>query len=308
MLFYLQHGGKLRMDHNRAIKWFAPALCLFAAMNLSMAMSLVIWGRYPLWGYRGITLDILTLALGFGLAIKKGSMRWALGAAAAGVSVVVLAVTIVRLAWPSAFLERRPQPYCGLFYFYSKDFDFPNWNEHNVVRTQKEAIMDHPWLWKNRQYVALVLVAIAGFFLEWQFPKLDPWAAFAGPVILTVLLNWMIYATFGIDLINWYPKKKTSVTETPNAPERTDQEIREAFLRRFQRELAESKEPDKPVIGCMCHLMSLRELVGYLERLVNGEKIDTEKVHGLQCYVDTSTIRKVARMNGTDPVTLLDGN
>lgn len=168
--------------------------------------------------------------------------------------------------------------------------------------------MGRPWPWKHRQYVALVLVVIAGFFLEWQFPKLDPWAAFAGPVILTVLLNWMIYAIFGVDLINWYLKKKTSVTETPNAPERTDQEIREAFLRRFQRELAESKEPDKPVIGCMCHLMSLRELVGYLERLVNGEKIDTEKVHGLDCYIDTSTIRKVARMNGTDPVTLLDGS
>jgi len=88
--------------------------------------------------------------------------------------------------------------------------------------------------------------------------------------------------------------------------ERTDQEIYAAWLRQFRRKLAESKEPDKPVIGCMCHLMSLRELVGHLEKLVSGEKIDMDHEHGLGIFVDTSTMREVARRNGKDPVDLID--
>ena len=75
--------------------------------------------------------------------------------------------------------------------------------------------MNRHWLWKHRQLLSLAPIVIVGFLLARHFPKLDPWAAFVTPIIVAVFANWLIYVSFGIDLIDWFPKKKIE----PQQPE-----------------------------------------------------------------------------------------
>ncbi|HVM77286.1 MAG TPA: hypothetical protein VMU07_03995 [Candidatus Paceibacterota bacterium] len=78
--------------------------------------------------------------------------------------------------------------------------------------------MTKSWPWRNRQWIAIVVLVIVGFLLVKQLPKMEPRVLLAGTIIALIVVNSLIYLISGVDLVNFYGYEKSSVKPLPQEP------------------------------------------------------------------------------------------